>query len=148
MEAISGTHWMNDDIGEWPRIEAFQLDMVAKGSEITIESAQFGAAAIIVLRGRNRNFKLGSIGSRLRVLGLHVHGRKSLRTAAKRWSRSHSEALPSLKQKQKKLWLCSQTSESYSPGEKETQIAEYPLIFDLVGLCPIHFKNLKIKSNL
>lgn len=53
MKVISGTHGINDDIGEGTRIEAFDLDMLAEGSEVAIDAAQLPRGAVGVLRRRN-----------------------------------------------------------------------------------------------
>lgn len=42
MEVIRGAHCIDDDIGERTGIETFNLDMLAEGSEVAIESAQLG----------------------------------------------------------------------------------------------------------
>lgn len=49
--------------------------MVAEGSEVAIESSQFGAAPVVVgvLGGGNRYLHLRCIGSRFRVLRVHKH---------------------------------------------------------------------------
>lgn len=53
MEAISGTHGIDDDVGEGTGIEAFDLDMLAEGSEVAVDAAQLGGGAVGVLRRRN-----------------------------------------------------------------------------------------------
>lgn len=53
MKVISGTHCIDDDVGEGTRIEAFDLDMLAEGSEVAIDAAQLRRCPIGVLRRRN-----------------------------------------------------------------------------------------------
>ncbi|WVZ09648.1 hypothetical protein V8G54_014178 [Vigna mungo] len=53
MKVISGTHCIDDDVGEGTRIEAFDLDMLAEGSEVAIDAAQLRRGPIGVLRRRN-----------------------------------------------------------------------------------------------
>lgn len=57
MEVISGAHCIDDDIGERAGIETFDLDMVAEGGEVAIESTQLRSISIVVgvLRWRLRN---------------------------------------------------------------------------------------------
>lgn len=53
MKVISGTHGIDDDIGEGTRIEAFDLDMLAEGGEVAIDATQLPGGAVGVLRRRN-----------------------------------------------------------------------------------------------
>lgn len=75
MEAISGTHGIDDDIGERTRIEAFDLDMLAEGGEVAIDAAQLGGGAVRVLRwrllnGRDFGFRMFAVLRLLHVASL------------------------------------------------------------------------------
>lgn len=71
VEVISGTHGIDDDIREGTRIEAFDLDMLAEGSQVAIGTAQFGGGAVGVLRRRNGgDFGFGMFAE-LRFLHTH-----------------------------------------------------------------------------
>ena len=39
MKSVSGAHCVDDDVREGTRIEALQLDVVAEGGEVAIQSA-------------------------------------------------------------------------------------------------------------
>lgn len=76
MKAISGTHGIDNDIREGTGIEAFDLDMLAEGSQVAIDTAQLGRGAIGVLRRRNGgDFGFGMFAV-LRLL--HAHQRHTL----------------------------------------------------------------------
>lgn len=48
MKVISGAHCIDNDIGERAGVETFNLDMLAEGSEVTIESTQFCGTWIVI----------------------------------------------------------------------------------------------------
>lgn len=58
MKAVGGAHCVDDDVREGTRIEALQMDVVAEGGEVAIQSTKLAAAPVVirVLRRRNRHF--------------------------------------------------------------------------------------------
>jgi len=78
MKVISGTHCIDDDVGEGTRIEAFDLDMLAKGSEVAIDAAQLRGGSVGVLRRRNGgDFGFGMLPI-LRLLHAALHIKSTL----------------------------------------------------------------------
>lgn len=77
VEVVGGAHGVNDDVGEGAGVEAFDLDVVAEGGEITIQGSKLAAAPVVVrvLRGRNRHFHLRrSVRPiALRILPFHLY---------------------------------------------------------------------------
>lgn len=70
VKMVGGAHGINDDVGEGAGVEAFDLDVVTEGGEITIQGTKLAAAPVVVgvLRGRNRHFHLRSV----RAIGLGI----------------------------------------------------------------------------
>lgn len=77
VEVVGGAHGLNDDVGEGAGVEAFDLDVVAEGREITIQGTELAAAPVVVgvLRGLNRHFHLrwSVRPNRLRILPFHFY---------------------------------------------------------------------------
>lgn len=55
MKMVSGAHGVDDDISESARIKALNLDVIAKGSKVTVQGAKLGGAPVIVGVLRRRN---------------------------------------------------------------------------------------------
>lgn len=62
MEVVGGAQGEDEDVGEGAGVEAVGLDVVAKGGEVAVESAELAAAPVVVrvllLRGLYRHFHL------------------------------------------------------------------------------------------
>lgn len=81
MEVIRGAHGVDNDVRECTRVKALNLNVVAKGGEVTVQGTKLSGAPVIVSMLRRRNCHLHSrtVGMWSRVLGFHMHESKRRR---------------------------------------------------------------------
>lgn len=48
MEAVGGTHGLDDDVGESAGVEALHLDVVVKGRKVAVQGPDFATAPIVI----------------------------------------------------------------------------------------------------